>query len=257
MQAAQLPVMDAIWARVGAGDHQLKGISTFMAEMLEAAAIVKNATPSSLVIIDELGRGTSTFVSSSVIHHSQCFSMSPSVGISDSFLLFSACRYDGFGLAWAIADHLVNQCQSLAFFATHFHELTAMARDTKAVANLHVAAHTEDNLITMLYNVRPGPCDRSYGIHVAEVVGFPPEVLAEAKRKVQEFETASISATGVVAPSKSSTHSPLSGASKKKQLSAEEKARLLAFVKEFQATDSADNKTRTTLIAAVRQELSQ
>ena len=155
---AELPIFDTVLARVGAGDAQQRGLSTFMAEMIEASAIVRTATDRSLVIIDELGRGTSTF--------------------------------DGFGLAWAISQYLLEEKRCWTLFATHFHELTSMANGERAVVNKHVSAHVETgtNAVTFLFEVLPGPCLDSYGIHVAQMAHFPKSVIKAARVKASELE---------------------------------------------------------------------
>ncbi|XP_022652038.1 DNA mismatch repair protein Msh2-like isoform X2 [Varroa jacobsoni] len=128
---ATIAIRDAVLTRVGAGDAIVRGVSTFLAEMLEIAFILRTVTNASLVLIDELGRGTST--------------------------------YDGLGIAWAIASNLA-QSGCMSIFATHFHELTALESRVQGVVNAHVSVHVEDQALTLLYKVAPGPCHQSFGI---------------------------------------------------------------------------------------------
>ncbi len=142
---AEIGVVDGIYTRVGALDELAQGRSTFMVEMQELSNILHSATADSLVILDEVGRGTAT--------------------------------YDGISIAWAATEYLHNTVQSKTLFATHYHELTALAEHLDRVANVHVAAEESDGEVTFLRTVRDGPTDRSYGIHVADLAGVPEPVV--------------------------------------------------------------------------------
>ncbi|KAL7068869.1 MutS domain-containing III family protein [Cryptosporidium serpentis] len=162
-EEAQLPIMHQLMCRIGASDAQLLGISTFFAEMIEAAAILRSATPQTLVIVDELGRGTST--------------------------------YDGFGLAWSIASCLVKEKQSYTLFATHFHELSILEFAMENVTNLKVTAATKkraleknENILTFFYKVEKGSADESLGVDVAELSGLPEVTIKRARQKASELE---------------------------------------------------------------------
>ncbi|OEH77651.1 DNA mismatch repair protein [Cyclospora cayetanensis] len=155
-----LPVFKQIMCRVGASDLQLRGVSTFLAEMVEASAILRTAGPQSLVIVDELGRGTST--------------------------------YEGFGLAWGIAKDLVERARCFTLFATHFLELSALEGAVQGVRNYHVKAAVckEKQRITFLYNLQEGHADQSYGIHVAQFAGLPDAITQRAVTMSQQLEAA-------------------------------------------------------------------
>lgn len=147
---------DRVFTRVGASDDLHLGQSTFMVEMAEAANILRYATARSLVILDEIGRGTST--------------------------------YDGLSLAQAIAEYLYHECQSKTLFATHFHELTKLARRLKGARNCRVAVREDRENIVFLHRIVPGGADRSYGIHVASLAGVPDPVLERAKSLLDRLE---------------------------------------------------------------------
>jgi DNA mismatch repair protein MutS len=155
-ESAQIGPVDRIFTRIGAADDLTGGRSTFMVEMTETANILHNATARSLVLMDEVGRGTSTF--------------------------------DGLSLAWACAVELAGQIQALTLFATHYFELTALADTDPAVANLHLDAVEHTDTIVFMHRVREGSADRSYGLQVAALAGIPPEVIRRARDRLQELE---------------------------------------------------------------------
>ena len=156
-EAAVIGPVDRIFTRIGAADDVSGGRSTFMVEMTETANILNNATPESLVLIDEIGRGTST--------------------------------YDGLALAWATGAHLAGRLLSHTLFATHYFELTALATGHETVANVHLRAVEHDRGIVFLYEVTPGPASRSYGIQVAELAGVPPAVVRQARKELARLES--------------------------------------------------------------------
>ncbi|XP_059618269.1 DNA mismatch repair protein spellchecker 1 [Phlebotomus argentipes] len=153
---AEISITDSILGRIGASDCIMKGLSTFMIEMIETSGIIRTATENSLVIIDELGRGTST--------------------------------YDGCGIAWSIAEYLAKETKCFTLFATHFHEITELAQSVSTVKNSHLAAMIEDSKFVLLYQVKPGLMDNSFGIQVAKLADFPPEVVKMAQKCYDEIE---------------------------------------------------------------------
>ena len=155
-ESAVIGPVDRIFTRIGAADDLSGGRSTFMVEMTETANILNNATAESLVLLDEIGRGTST--------------------------------YDGLALAWATGAHLAARLHSFTLFATHYFELTALAAEHDTVANVHLKAVEHDRGIVFLYEVAPGPASRSYGIQVAELAGVPAGVVRHARRKLERLE---------------------------------------------------------------------
>jgi len=154
--SAEIGLVDRIFTRVGASDDLSRGQSTFMVEMNETALIVNNATDRSLVILDEIGRGTSTF--------------------------------DGLSLAWSIAEHLHDVIGARCLFATHYHELTALAKSRPAVQNFNVAVREWNDQVIFLRKIVAGPADKSYGIHVARLAGLPDEIIARARVILDHLE---------------------------------------------------------------------
>jgi DNA mismatch repair protein MutS len=156
--AARVPLCDRVFTRVGASDNLVRGQSTFLVEMNETAAILHGATERSLVLLDEIGRGTAT--------------------------------YDGVSIAWAVTEHLHERSQAKTIFATHYHELTQLADLLPALVNYNVSVKEVGNDIVFLHHLQPGGADRSYGIEVARLAGLPAEVVARAREILRELEGA-------------------------------------------------------------------
>jgi DNA mismatch repair protein MutS len=148
--------VDRIFTRIGAGDDLAGGRSTFMIEMTEAANILHNATARSLILMDEIGRGTSTF--------------------------------DGLSLAWSMARHIATKVKAFTLFATHYFELTALAGEVEGCANVHLDATEHRDGIVFLHAVKDGPANRSYGLQVAQLAGVPREVIARAQEYLAALE---------------------------------------------------------------------
>ena len=154
---ARIGLVDRIFTRVGASDELVRGQSTFMVEMTETANIINNATDKSLVILDEVGRGTST--------------------------------YDGLSLAWAITEHIANRLKCRTLFATHYHELTELAELFANVKNCNVAVREWMDEVVFLHKILPGGTDKSYGIHVAKLAGLPNTILERSTEILEELES--------------------------------------------------------------------
>jgi DNA mismatch repair protein MutS len=154
--AARIGPIDRVFTRIGASDDLAGGRSTFMLEMTEAANILNNATDASLVLMDEIGRGTST--------------------------------YDGLSLAWACANHIARNVRAFTLFATHYFELTSLATELDGCANVHLDATEHGDKLIFLHTVKPGPANQSYGLQVAALAGVPPKVIGAARKYLHELE---------------------------------------------------------------------
>lgn len=164
--SAQIDLVDRIFTRIGASDDLARGQSTFMVEMSETANILNNATAHSLVVLDEIGRGTSTF--------------------------------DGLSLAWSVVEYLHNQVGAKTLFATHYHELTELAARLTRVRNLNVAVREWQDQVVFLRKIVPGGTDKSYGIHVARLAGVPRPVIERAKTILRNLEDSELTPEGNV-----------------------------------------------------------
>jgi DNA mismatch repair protein MutS len=163
-QSMRLSLVDRIFTRIGASDNLARGRSTFMVEMTETAAILHTASPQSLILLDEVGRGTST--------------------------------YDGLAIAWAAVEYLHRRTRAKTLFATHYFELTELAETLSGVKNFHVAVKETGGDVVFLRKVEPGAADQSYGIEVAKLAGLPTEVITRAREVLAEHENAERRATG-------------------------------------------------------------
>ena len=148
---------DAIFTRIGAADDLVSGQSTFMVEMMEANNAISHATKDSLILFDELGRGTAT--------------------------------YDGMALAQSIIEYIHEHTGAKTLFATHYHELTSLESSLEHLVNVHVATLEQDGQVTFLHKIEPGPADKSYGIHVAKIAGLPADLLARADKILTQLES--------------------------------------------------------------------
>jgi DNA mismatch repair protein MutS len=157
-RTARIGVVDRVFTRIGASDNLARGRSTFMVEMTETAAILHTATPRSLILLDEVGRGTAT--------------------------------YDGLAIAWAAIEYIHARTRAKTLFATHYFELTELADQLSGVKNFHVSVKETGSGIVFLRKVEPGAADRSYGIEVAKLAGLPQEVIVRAREVLAEHENA-------------------------------------------------------------------
>lgn len=165
VESATMPLYDQIFTRIGASDDLVSGQSTFMVEMMEANHALREATTNSLILFDEIGRGTST--------------------------------YDGMALAQSLIEHLVMHVRAHTMFSTHYHELTNLEMNLKGLFNVHVGVHEQENEITFLYKIQPGPANKSYGINVARLAHLPDSLLQRAEHILNQLETRKVSTSNV------------------------------------------------------------
>ncbi|MBQ2542187.1 MAG: DNA mismatch repair protein MutS [Bacteroidales bacterium] len=165
-EKAKLGIVDKIFTRVGASDNISMGESTFMVEMTEAASIMNNLSDKSLILLDELGRGTST--------------------------------YDGISIAWAIAEYIHEHSKAKTLFATHYHELNEMEKDFKRIRNYNVSVQESDNKVIFLRKLQPGGSEHSFGIHVAKMAGMPKSIVYRANKILEQLEAAGSDVNGSV-----------------------------------------------------------
>ena len=176
-RSARLSIVDRVFTRIGAADNLARGRSTFMVEMTETAAILNTATDRSLILLDEVGRGTST--------------------------------YDGLAIAWACIEFLHARTKAKALFATHYHELTVLADELAGVKNYHVSVKESGGNVVFLRKVEPGSADKSYGIEVAKLAGLPAEVIERARAVLKEHEKAESQATSHLTPGAEPERGPM------------------------------------------------
>ena len=176
-ESALLPVVDRVFTRIGAADNLARGRSTFMVEMTETAVILNTATDRSLIVLDEIGRGTAT--------------------------------YDGLALAWAVVEHIHQRTRAKTLFATHYHELTELADQLEGVRNLHVSVKESGDQIIFLRKVEPGRADRSYGIEVARLAALPVSVIERAREILSLHEQTEHEVTEELTPAPRRSRSPM------------------------------------------------